>query len=84
MKLSYVKEKGFPYSAMSAENMRFDREGEMMFRSSDLRIAVKNFEMEFILRALDRNLWHRGKTATELGIGDKTLYRKIKQYHLSP
>ncbi|MBD3343904.1 MAG: PAS domain-containing protein [Chitinivibrionales bacterium] len=42
--------------------------------------SLKNVEAAFLLNALKRNNWQRGKTARELGINRSTLYRKISAY----
>ncbi|RPJ57392.1 MAG: Fis family transcriptional regulator, partial [Dehalococcoidia bacterium] len=39
--------------------------------------SMKNVEAAFILNALARNQWDRGKTACELGMHRTTLYRKM-------
>jgi transcriptional regulator with PAS, ATPase and Fis domain len=39
-------------------------------------------EIELIKRALNRNQGKRKKAADDLGISERTLYRKIKQYEL--
>jgi DNA-binding NtrC family response regulator len=46
----------------------------------DLSLEAK--EIELIRRALDRNQGKRKKAADDLGISERTLYRKIKQYAL--
>lgn len=43
-------------------------------------ISLKDIERMVILRALERNDGVRGKTAEELGIADRTLYRRLKEY----
>ena len=48
-----------------------------------LREAVKAFEKEFVSKALENNRWHRAKTASMLGIPERTLYRKLKRLRLS-
>ncbi|HNW59275.1 MAG TPA: sigma-54 dependent transcriptional regulator [bacterium] len=48
-----------------------------------LKSAVDHFEREFIREQLIRNAYHRGKTAAELGIGEATLYRKMRDYGLN-
>ena len=50
--------------------------------SVDLKIAVENFERQFIYNILSKNNFHRGKTAKALGIGEATLYRKMNQFQL--
>jgi DNA-binding NtrC family response regulator len=41
-------------------------------------------QREVIVRALDDNRWNFTRTATALGIGRTTLWRKIKKYNLVP
>lgn len=47
-----------------------------------LRSTVKNCEKDIILKALDQHRWHRGQTASALGISRKTLFRKMKLLNL--
>ncbi|WP_185873165.1 sigma 54-interacting transcriptional regulator [Blattabacterium cuenoti] len=44
--------------------------------------SLEKKEIEFIQKALKKNKGKRRKTAKELGISERTLYRKIKQYGL--
>jgi DNA-binding NtrC family response regulator len=44
--------------------------------------SMEAWEKEAIARALERHRGHREKAARELGIGERTLYRKIKKYGL--
>jgi PAS domain S-box-containing protein len=39
---------------------------------------MARMERLIIINSLERNKWHRGKVAIELGINPKTLYRKLK------
>jgi transcriptional regulator with PAS, ATPase and Fis domain len=45
-----------------------------------LRLDAK--EIELIKKALERNKGKRKAAADELGISERTLYRKIKQFDL--
>ncbi len=45
-------------------------------------ISLQEKEKEMIIQALDRNKGKRKKAAQDLGISERTLYRKIKQYEL--
>lgn len=45
-------------------------------------LSLEAKEIELIRRALDRNQGKRKKAADDLGISERTLYRKIKQYEL--
>ena len=48
----------------------------------DEPLNLEEQEVELIKRALDRNNGKRKVAAEELGISERTLYRKIKQYNL--
>lgn len=45
-------------------------------------LSLQDKELELINKALERNAGKRKDAATELGISERTLYRKIKQYNL--
>ncbi|MDG3584087.1 sigma-54 interaction domain-containing protein [Galbibacter pacificus] len=45
-------------------------------------LSLHDKELELIKKALERNKGKRKAAATELGISERTLYRKIKQYDL--
>ena len=45
-------------------------------------LSLQEKEVELIAKALDRNKGKRKAAASELGISERTLYRKIKQYDL--
>ena len=45
-------------------------------------LSLQEKELELIKKALERNNGKRKDAATELGISERTLYRKIKQYNL--
>lgn len=44
--------------------------------------TLQDTEREVIINAIDRNKGRRKQTAEELGISERTLYRKIKEYGL--
>jgi transcriptional regulator with PAS, ATPase and Fis domain len=46
-------------------------------------LSIEEKEMELILKALDRHHGKRKLAAEELGISERTLYRKIKEYDLT-
>lgn len=48
----------------------------------DIPLNLVDQELELIKKALDRNKGKRKAAAEELGISERTLYRKIKQYNL--
>ena len=45
-------------------------------------LSLEAKEIELIKKSLDRNKGKRKAAADELGISERTLYRKIKQYDL--
>lgn len=45
-------------------------------------LSIQNNERELIVKALEKHKGRRNKAADELGISQRTLYRKIKQYNL--
>ncbi len=45
-------------------------------------LSLQDKELELIIKALERNKGKRKAAARELGISERTLYRKIKQYDL--
>jgi transcriptional regulator with PAS, ATPase and Fis domain len=62
-----------------------DEEGNYIFADTveeedSLRLDQK--EIELIKKALERNKGKRKAAADELGISERTLYRKIKQFDL--
>jgi DNA-binding NtrC family response regulator len=48
--------------------------------SSDESLSIEEKEKELIIKALKKNHQKRKLTAIDLGISERTLYRKIKQY----
>ncbi len=47
-------------------------------------LSMEDLEKWHIQKVLNKNLWDRTRTATQLGISPKTLYTKIKKYELKP
>ena len=45
-------------------------------------LSIEEKEMELILKALERHSGKRKLAADELGISERTLYRKIKEYNI--
>lgn len=48
-----------------------------------LRVARRDFERAYILRALRRADWSISRAAAVLGVSRPNLYRKARQLHLS-
>ncbi len=44
-----------------------------------LSIAKQNFQKEYIIKALKRNSWNKSKTAQELGIDARTIFRYLEK-----
>jgi transcriptional regulator with PAS, ATPase and Fis domain len=45
-------------------------------------LSIESKEIELIRKALDKSMGKRKLAAQELGISERTLYRKIKEYEL--
>ena len=52
------------------------------FEEKEETLSLEVNEIEMIRKALQKNKGRRKKAASELGISERTLYRKIKQYDL--
>jgi len=50
--------------------------------ADDLKSMLESYEKQLILKALEKNRWQRLKSAAELNINRKTLFKKMKQYGL--
>ena len=48
----------------------------------DLQSIMCKFEKDVLTDVLNENKWHRGKTAKQLAIGQRTLYTKMKKFNL--
>ena len=48
----------------------------------EVSLSLVNNEKDLIIKALEKHRGRRNKAADELGISQRTLYRKIKQYNL--
>ena len=57
-----------------------DVHDESVFEEASL--SLEDAEKEMIRKSLERNNGKRKKTAEELKISERTLYRKIKEYNL--
>ena len=55
---------------------------EVISPSQDVTLSLEKQEKEIIMRALKKNKNKRKHAAKDLGISERTLYRKIKQYDL--
>ncbi len=64
------------------ENDYEDVEDIEIEETQPVSLSLQNNERELIVRALEKHKGRRNKAADELGISQRTLYRKIKQYNL--
>ena len=67
-----------PYNQTSAE----DAEAEEIKSDEPESLNLNDLGRQMVEKALERNDGNRKKAAQELGISDRTLYRRIKQYGL--
>lgn len=67
-----------PYNQTSAE----DAEAEEIKADEPESLNLNDLGRQMVEKALERNEGNRKKAAQELGISDRTLYRRIKQYGL--
>ncbi len=66
-----------PQNAVSEKNYDFIETIE-----EDESLSLQDKEVEMIKKSLEKNNNKRKLAAKELGISERTLYRKIKQYDL--
>jgi len=59
-----------------------DAQFEEIITNPDVTLSLEKQEKEIIIRALKKNNNKRKYAAKDLGISERTLYRKIKQYDL--
>ncbi|WP_185849070.1 sigma-54 interaction domain-containing protein [Blattabacterium cuenoti] len=69
-------------SSKSEEDLDYEEVEEDLSKNELSSFSLQKKEIEFIQKALKKNNGRRRKTAKELGISERTLYRKIKQYGL--
>ncbi|MBT8204145.1 MAG: sigma-54 dependent transcriptional regulator [Eudoraea sp.] len=73
----HEKETSPPYEPASEDKYHFAEEIE-----EEETLSLQEKEIELIKKSLERNRGKRKAAAAELGISERTLYRKIKQYDL--
>ncbi|WP_185866989.1 sigma-54 interaction domain-containing protein [Blattabacterium cuenoti] len=69
-------------SSKSEDDLDYEEVEEDLSKNELSSFSLQKKEIEFIQKALKKNNGKRRKTARELGISERTLYRKIKQYGL--
>lgn len=66
-------------------NEKYNDDSDFEFAETidaDESLSIQDKEIELIKKSLERNNGKRKLAAKELGISERTLYRKIKQYDL--
>jgi transcriptional regulator with PAS, ATPase and Fis domain len=66
----------------STESRNSDEVHDITHVMEDDSLSIEKKERELIMRALRKNNNKRKYAARDLGISERTLYRKIKEYHL--
>ncbi|WP_185861117.1 sigma-54 interaction domain-containing protein [Blattabacterium cuenoti] len=69
-------------SSKSEEDLDYEEVEEDLSKNELSSFSLEEREIKFIQKALKKNNGKRRKAAKELGISERTLYRKIKQYGL--
>ena len=69
-------------SMISDSDENYDVEDIEIEETKADSLSLQNNERELIVKALEKHKGRRNKAAEELGISQRTLYRKIKQYNL--
>ncbi|MCF8715425.1 sigma-54-dependent Fis family transcriptional regulator [Joostella atrarenae] len=75
--LQIEHQKNLPHAPTIEDKYHFAEEIE-----EEETLSLQDKELELIKKSLERNKGKRKAAATELGISERTLYRKIKQYDL--
>ncbi len=74
---------GYPNNSVPSNNESYgDVEDIEIEETKQDSLSLQNNERELIVKALEKYNGRRNKAADELGISQRTLYRKIKQYNL--
>jgi transcriptional regulator with PAS, ATPase and Fis domain len=75
-----MKYEALPTNITIGETDRNDIQDATEYEESAL--SISEVEKEMIMKALERHKGKRKLAATDLGISERTLYRKIKEYSL--
>jgi transcriptional regulator with PAS, ATPase and Fis domain len=68
--------------AQASDNEHIEDVHDISHVAEDDSLSIEKKEKELIIRALQKNNNRRKYAARDLGISERTLYRKIKQYEL--
>ncbi|MHA7129149.1 sigma-54 interaction domain-containing protein [Algoriphagus namhaensis] len=73
-----------PNKTSSADSSEYEEEGiqDIIHEEDDNSLSLEKKEKEMILKALRKHNNKRKYAASDLGISERTLYRKIKQYEI--
>ena len=69
-------------TSLNNENYEEDVIEDIIHEEDDNSLSLEKKEKEMILRALRKHNNKRKYAASDLGISERTLYRKIKQYEI--
>jgi transcriptional regulator with PAS, ATPase and Fis domain len=73
--------KGFATSTFTGEQARKAHDNDDM-HAEESTMTLESLERDHIMKALSEHNWHRGKTASALGINRKTLFLKMQKFGL--
>jgi transcriptional regulator with PAS, ATPase and Fis domain len=73
----------FDYSADQPIILDKDEQERYQAEEVEENLNLEDMEKDLITRALEKHRGKRKQTADELGISERTLYRKIKQYNIA-
>lgn len=79
-RVSFVNDSEFEGEGYRVEQRRPTPEAAPKMLPPNLNL--EDNEKDLIVKALEKNAFNRKKAARELGISERTLYRKIKQYDI--
>ena len=79
MSLRTMKLRTFRTNMMLSKRLVSIRNSLPFRHNTTKRLSLKSIEQEAILEALKRNGGNREMAARELGIGTRTLYRRLKE-----
>ncbi|MBN1102971.1 MAG: sigma 54-interacting transcriptional regulator [Deltaproteobacteria bacterium] len=79
-----VREVHFPAGSGSpSRRPEFPDRASGQDTDGELRTSIDGYEKSLIMKALQKNHWHKAKAATSLGISRRTLFRKLRQLELA-
>ncbi|MCF8068247.1 MAG: sigma 54-interacting transcriptional regulator [Desulfobacterales bacterium] len=80
---NYIATKKIDFTELSLLSSQGSKNSLAVPVENKTRITnIKYYEKNLIFNCLQKNGWHRGRAASELGISYRTLLRKIKRYNI--